>query len=154
MVIITVNIQKNRSFISSRDLSCALASRSRIARLAFDRCCGFNLPRVRSFTCHRHRLVSSAQRTLSASMRHQSDAETGSRQTHGWNGGEMSRAPACRDAGCARRGHDRGGDRTEEGTGPGREQDQKKKKKCTTLMNIHTAWASSCAAYQLIKGLI
>lgn len=132
----TVNKQKNPGVLFCHVTSPVLWRRAHSSRaspltVAVDSIC----PRVRSFTCHRHRLVSSPEHALSASMRHPSDAETGSRQTHGWNGGEMSTAPACRDARCARRGQDRGGDRSEEGTGPGRGQDrggnrnQKKKKK-------------------------
>lgn len=114
------------------------------ASSTFYHSCGFNLSRVRSFTCHHHRLVPSPERAVSTwhltFMRHPSDAETGRRQTtrvcaH-WDGGEES--TVFRDAGRARRGQDRGGD-----GGEG-----------NTLMNIHDAWASSCAAYQLIKGLI
>lgn len=76
-----------------------------------------NVSRVRSFTCHHHRLVSSPERAVSTwqltFMRHSSDAETGSRQTtrvcaH-WDGGEES-TTVFRDAGRARRRRDRGGE--------------------------------------------
>lgn len=125
---------------------CSMTGPLLMSRAAICRGRGCNLSHARSFTCHHQRLVSSPERAVSAwqltSMCHPSrgrerKAETGSSQT-----ARVLRTRRQRRKERSRRA--RGGDRTGAETGP----------KKNTLMNIHHAWAPSCAAYQLIKGLI